>query len=238
MMKKILIVEDQILIADTIKRYLRGIAFEVVGIAISYQEAVQLFHDTAPDIALIDIYLNGKENGIDFAHFLSTQSNPIPFIFLTAQLDSEHVGKAKQTRPAGYLGKPIQQSSLLTTIEIALHNHEQTLKEQAFVHISDNGNMQKILVDQIESLKADHVYVDIILTNGRNLISRTPLREMLAQLPPNQFLQTHRSYAVNIRHLKNWDSQGIYYPKYSVPISRSYKKNVQQKLAALVVQNK
>jgi DNA-binding LytR/AlgR family response regulator len=238
MIKKILIVEDQILIADTIKRYLRDKAYEFVGTAISYKEAVQLFQDTAPDIALIDIHLKGKENGIDFARFLSEQPEPIPFVFLTAQLDSEYFNNAKQTRPAGYLGKPIQQSSLLTTIEIALYNHEQKLKEQEFIHIIENGHTHKILVDEIESLKADHVYVGIILRNGRSLISRTSLREILALLPPDQFLQTHRSYAVNIRHIKNWDSQAIYYPDYIVPVSRSYKKIVQQKLISLAAQNK
>ena len=65
------------------------------------------------------------------AHFIQQQSEPKPFIFLTSQLDSKSVQKAKETFPVGFLSKPIQYSSLIATIEIAMHNfNSQTRKDR------------------------------------------------------------------------------------------------------------
>lgn len=120
---KILIVEDEILIADNIKRFLTKKGYDVVGIAISYEEAVQLYEQKNPDISLVDIRLNGIKSGIDFADFLQVQKKSKPFIYLTSQFDRKNIQRAKQTYPAAYLPKPVHKESLSVAIEMALFKY-------------------------------------------------------------------------------------------------------------------
>ncbi len=116
---RILIVEDEILIADNIRRYLTKKGYEVVGVAISYEEAVNLYLSKTPDIALVDIRLNGAKSGIDFAHFVEQQKDAKPFIYLTSQFDKKNVNKAKSTFPSAYLSKPVHKESLSIAIDLA-----------------------------------------------------------------------------------------------------------------------
>jgi len=109
---KILIVEDEVIIADTIKRYLTQNGHQVVGNAISYQEAESIYIEKKPDLVLLDIRLSGTKTGIDVAYFIQQQTDPKPFIFLSSQLDSRSLNSAKETFPAGYLSKPIQKNTL------------------------------------------------------------------------------------------------------------------------------
>lgn len=120
---KILIVEDEILIADNLKRYLIKKGYDVVGIAISYDEAKELYVSQTPDVALIDIRLHGPKSGIDFATYLQQQQNTPPFIFLTSQFDQHNIKKATATYPSAYLSKPIRKESLIVAIDIALQGH-------------------------------------------------------------------------------------------------------------------
>ena len=77
----ILIVEDEILIADTIKRYLLKQGHNVAGIAINFDEAKDLYLETKPDLALLDIRLSGNKSGIDVAEFLHQQNQKIPLMY-------------------------------------------------------------------------------------------------------------------------------------------------------------
>jgi two-component SAPR family response regulator len=121
-MSKILIVEDEIIIADSIKRYLTKMGHEIIGIAISYKQALDILGNIKPDIVLLDIHLNGRKTGIDLANYIKTNLH-IPYIYLSAQVSSDIFHAAKLSRPSGFISKPIQKENLYTTIEIALYNY-------------------------------------------------------------------------------------------------------------------
>ena len=121
---RVLIVEDEFLIADSIARHLVKRGHTVVGKAISYEDAVAAYAEQQPDIALVDIRLSGQKTGIDFARFLKNEPAAIPFIYLTAQSDPATVDFAKETLPSGFLGKPVQMDSMLSMVSIAMHNHQ------------------------------------------------------------------------------------------------------------------
>ena len=121
-MSKILIVEDEIIIADSIKRYLTQMGYDITGIAISYEQALDILGEVKPDIILLDIHLNGRKTGIDLANYIRTNLH-IPYIYLSAQISSDVFHAAKLTRPSGFINKPIQKETLYTTIEIALYNY-------------------------------------------------------------------------------------------------------------------
>lgn len=219
---RILVVEDEILIADTIERYLLAMGHQVVGKAASFSEACSLYHAEQPDLALLDIRLRGDRTGVDLAHYLRQQNRTAPFIFLTSQLDPHSLALAKQTCPAGYLPKPIRKESLYTTIEMATpeRHHRQVLTLRAC------PSTRHIAVEDILYLQADHVYVRVHLQNGCTYMQRTSLRDLLEALPAEEFLQTHRSFAVNIRHITRWSPAQVWLQDRAVPVSRSYRKAI------------
>lgn len=229
---KILIVEDEILIADHIARYLSQKGHQVVGIAISYEEAKTLYHKTQPNLVLLDIRLNGPKTGIDFAYYLKQQANPIPFIYLTSQLDQRSINLAKTTLPGGYLTKPVQKESLYTTIEMLMYQHWVKQREAKSILQLNNGIQQfEVPVQEILYLQADHIYVRVHMADEHYILQRGTLKELLKQLPTDQFIQTHRSFVINIQQVSHWDKEAIYVGEKALPVSRSRRKTVQMYLS-------
>lgn len=119
---KVLIVEDEPLIAKNISMYMNNNDYEVAGIAYDADEAFHLLKQQQPDIAILDINLEDDKTGIDIAEHIN-RNNFIPFIYLTSYSDRETIEKAKETGPAGFIVKPFNENTLYATIEIALANH-------------------------------------------------------------------------------------------------------------------
>ena len=225
---RVLIVEDEILIADTIERYLRAEGYQVVGKAISYEEAIQLYLQETPDITILDIRLNGLKTGIDVAHFIQQQAVPRPFIYLTSQTDSRSFKGAIETHASGYLTKPIQKASLYATIEISMRTYQAQQQQEKTITLYDGATNHVITINDIFYLQVDHIYVNVHLDNGKQIVLRNSLKEMLDQLPKEQFVQTHRSFAINNKKVSHWDQQYIYVNEKAIPISRSRRKEVLQ----------
>ncbi len=118
---KVLIVEDEPLIAENIAMHLNDTAFEVSGIAYDYEEALQLLKKGMPDIAILDINLEEEHDGIEIAEHIKRTSN-IPFLFLTSYSDKATIDRVKKTGPYAYLVKPFNKNTLLASLEIALSN--------------------------------------------------------------------------------------------------------------------
>lgn len=218
---RILIVEDEILIADTIRLHLEKKGYEVIGNAISYGEAVVMYREQRPDLILLDIRLSGRESGIEMARYLRRQPNPPPFIFLTSQLEERFIDMAKQTRPAGYLGKPIHAESLIASIEIALFNFRISPSKQKSIYLKDQGTNFAVPLDTIEYLRAEHVYVRFVMNDGKEVLQRGTLRQVLARLGDGRFVQTHRGYVVNTNLVTGYDYDGVYFRGTKIPVSRS-----------------
>ena len=122
-MTKILVVEDEVLIARDLQSSLGKLGYEVPEIAISGEEALQKAAEIQPDLVLMDIHLKGDMDGVDAAAHIQNRSQT-PLIYLTAYADEPTLQRAKLTQPYGYLLKPFQERELKTTIEIALYKHQ------------------------------------------------------------------------------------------------------------------
>lgn len=120
--KKILIVEDEFIIADVLASILKTAGYEVCGIADSVNEALEMIDQFAPGFILLDIYLKGKLTGIDLAHRL-TEKN-IPFIYISANSNQKVLEAAKVTNPYGFVIKPFREKDVLTALDIALYRYE------------------------------------------------------------------------------------------------------------------
>ena len=127
---KILIVEDERIVAKDIEKRLLKLGYGVTGIISSGEKALESVESAYPDLVLMDIRLKGKIDGIETAEGIR-KKHDIPIVYITAYGSEEIVERARATEPFGYLLKPFEDRELRTAIEIALfrHNMELRLKE-------------------------------------------------------------------------------------------------------------
>ncbi len=121
-MTKILIVEDEPIIAEDLSMILRTNGYNVIGIAHNGSHALDILHNRKPDLALLDISLDSSMNGIELAQIIN-QKYKIPFIYITSFSDEHTLNLAKKTYPSGYIIKPFRKRDILSTIQIVLHRH-------------------------------------------------------------------------------------------------------------------
>jgi diguanylate cyclase (GGDEF)-like protein/PAS domain S-box-containing protein len=120
--KRILVVEDQGIIAMDLRHRLVSLGYEVPATLPSGEEAIERCAELRPDLILMDIRLGGALDGIQTAELIRAEHD-IPLIYLTAHSDDQTLSRARQTEPHGYLLKPFEDRELLLTIEIALYKH-------------------------------------------------------------------------------------------------------------------
>jgi len=123
MKTRILVVEDENIIAKDIQNELVGLGYDVLAVVARGEEAVEKAKETSPDLVLMDIIIKGKIDGIEAANQIRNRFN-IPVVYLTAYADKKTLERAKITEPFGYLLKPFSEKELCGTIEMALYKHQ------------------------------------------------------------------------------------------------------------------
>ena len=238
---QILIVEDDIIIATDLQIRLQTIGYHIVGIAKNSEEALQLFNQNDIDLILMDINIQGKKDGVETAQLMQNQKQT-PLIYLTALSDKETIERAKTTRPSAYLTKPFNEVDLQVAIDIAINNfalHRKNLKPEEQVPINtdltadnilrvndklfvkQNYRFQKIKIADIQFIKADSHYTDIVLKN-KKITLRMSLQNILDRLKSEDLIRVHRSYAINIQSMDEFNDTEIIIEKNSIPIGQSY----------------
>ncbi|PLY06969.1 MAG: DNA-binding response regulator [Arcobacter sp.] len=124
---KILIVEDESIIALEIKKVLISLDLEVTDCVRNYTNAINSVIDNSPDIILMDIKLNNSKDGIETAQDIQKIEN-IPILYLTSYSDEETLSRAAKTNPIGYLLKPFNRDELKSNILLTLYKIEQSVK--------------------------------------------------------------------------------------------------------------
>lgn len=127
---KVLIVEDEPVIAKSIESTLASKNYEIVATAFDYNEAVERLQEHDLDIVILDVNLQEKKDGIDVADYIN-EHKKIPFIFLTSYSSPMVLDRAKQTHPMGYITKPFSEQSLLASLEIALYNFSEMVDKSS-----------------------------------------------------------------------------------------------------------
>lgn len=237
---KILIVEDERLVARDISERLKQKGYHITGIADNYKVAIELFNEHLPDLVLLDINIKGDKNGIDIAMQIN-QTKPTPFIFITAQTDAETLQKAKDTFPSAYLVKPFTTTHLAVSIDLALHNFSYQKKtafatdlesqkdgnlytKQDFVFVKDSNCYVKINQNDVYMIESEGNYVKIHTLEKRYLI-RCTLSKAIEKMNQPYFMRVHRSYCVNINKITKFNEQEITLEHQKVPVGRNYKED-------------
>ncbi len=124
---RVLIVEDESIVAMDLKNSLKILGYEVVGTAATGEEAIARANETRPDLVLMDIMLKGDMDGVQASEAIRSRHD-IPIIFLTACADDSTLQRAKVTEPLGYLLKPFDEWELHGHIDVALYRHQMERK--------------------------------------------------------------------------------------------------------------
>ena len=243
---KILVVEDEMIIAAKISMQLTSLGYEVTGILPRGEQAIQQVKENKPDIILLDINLRGQLDGIQTALQIQ-QFAQIPIIYLTANSDEVTFNRAKPTKPYAFISKPFKQLDLQRAIELTISrmaenatgiNIENTIgDEQPFI-LSDRifvrykEKMIKIMLADILYMEADRNY-SRIFTNSREYVLSTPLKNIEEKMSMQLFMRIHRSYLINITHVDEVFENHVMIAKKSVPIGTSMREQLMNRIKTL-----
>ena len=237
---KILIVEDEMIIAANISLQLTVLGYEVTGIISRGEDALNHVRQNNPDIVIMDIQLKGKMDGIDTAISIRREFD-LPIIYLTANVDDEHFKRAKTTNPSAFISKPFKKLDLQHAIELTTHqlnlNGDGSLDEGCgspyvqsdSIFVRKNERMIKILIDDILYFEADRNYCKIFSKGKECLVVRT-LKEIDEKLPKDKFLRIHRSYIVNLSHVDEVAGSHVVIGKKAIPMSKNLRTELLNRL--------
>lgn len=228
---KILIVEDEVIVAKDIAYYLNELGCDVIGVLIEGEDVLPFLKDDQPDIILMDITLRGQLNGVQTVHLIKEKYD-IPIIFLTANTDDVSFDLAKATKPFAFIEKPFKSKQLVRTVQLLIEqiadSNEESEEEELNhfmlsdrIFVRDKGKMNKILLEDILYIEANGAYSNIVSKNKSYLLSLN-LRNLETKICTDQLMRVHRSYIINIKHVDSIEENRISIHNHSIPISRTH----------------
>ncbi|RAU83900.1 LytR/AlgR family response regulator transcription factor [Pontibacter arcticus] len=236
---KILISEDEVIIAENLINCLEGLGYETCTIKPG-EDALTIIREKSPDLVLLTICAHSTKDGIETGMHIK-QEFSIPVIYLTTHADTATLERAKKTEPAGLLLKPYNENSLRCAIEIALYNHGHQHKDGKlnghpyahkgyevaadYIFVKVKHRIIKVLYKHILWVEAYDNYSFIVTADQKYLVSST-LKDMEGKLPPHTFVRVHRSYIANLDMIEALEENSVVFAKGDIPIGKSYKKTL------------
>jgi len=221
----ILIVEDELLIAEDISEMLEEIGHKTFAICKSATEVAKALELGKPDLALLDIRIYGDVDGVEVGRHLQDQ-HQIPGVFLTSHSDKAIVDRALKNNPLGYLVKPVKQGDLFVSLQMAERQiNEQKKTEAPSISIKLNGLMRKVNVYDITHLESDNNYTHLHI-NGERYTTSKVLKLWLQEPELSHFVRVHRSYAVNPERIDGVNARQVNLGQIVLPIGRKYKAEI------------
>ena len=229
---KTLVVEDMAIARADLEAILEDNNYDLIGSTASAEEAWIILNSEKCDMALVDINLAGDKNGIWLAEKIRKNLN-IPIIYLTAFGDEETRIKVLKTKPDGYLMKPYDEPTLLTTMAIAVETYarkrnnekgslEDGISLENILFLKDGFVIIKIDMNEIYYLESEGNYVIIYERDEKHTV-RAKLVDLMEKLPKDIFFQIHRRYAVNFKNITALNLNDVEVLDRNLPISRTYK---------------
>ena len=210
---KVLIIEDRPAEAAHLRETLLQLGYQVPATATSLSEGLDYYERYEPDISLVDIYMDGKPDGIVFGMNINEhQERKKPFLFLTSSADSSTFQIAKATRPANYLLKPFNKPELQYAIELALERHERQMpppvtKSNASILFVKRGNtLVSVNYEEIKYIEVEGKYSKLVCYNQKFVVQQT-LADLHKSLPVDLFVRIHRRYVINLKEITKLDTQ-------------------------------
>ena len=244
---KLAIVEDEILIAESIKLLLYDLGYEVSLMCHSYEDARQaITQPSCYDLMLLDINLkHPHKSGIDLAHELSLLQKP--FIFLTAYSDPDTIRQAVIHKPAAYLVKPVHEGALFAAIQMAIENYknqttavppneDQAELEHFFVKLGNR--LHKIQWTEVYAITASKNYVCLLThTQPSGYAIRSSLQQTIAKIVPrihrSRYLQVNRATAIDKNIITSFTENEVITRLGTFELGGNFAKEVKKQLNVL-----
>ncbi|WP_142783297.1 LytR/AlgR family response regulator transcription factor [Changchengzhania lutea] len=237
---KILIVEDEMIIAANMSLQLTTLGYNVIGIMPKGEDALSHIKQNQPDIILLDIHLRGDLTGIETAKIIQ-EDYKIPIIYVTANADEVHFNKAKTTNPYAFISKPFKKLDLQRAIELTInriHSEKEldisSTDEKAppfilsdCIFVRHHEKMVRVNIKDILYIEAERNYCRIYSKDKQYLLATT-LKDIDSKLSHQHFLRVHRSFIVNISRIDEIATSHIVISRKAIPISSESKKQLLQ----------
>lgn len=245
MKTKILIVEDEAIVAKDISVCLEKIGYEVIASFSKGEKALAYLEENTPDLVLMDIMLAGNISGIDASARIK-KDHDIPVVFLTAYADEKTIERAKITEPYGYVIKPFKEIDLRTSIEMALYKFKKEKEKLAgvessnfksssisteYIYVKSNSKLVKVQNSNILFVEALKDYV-IIHTEKERFTIHSTMKDIEKKLPEQMFMRVHRSFILNLNKINSIDSSIVIIENSDkrIPIGGSYREGLFKRL--------
>jgi len=222
-MAKILVVEDERIVAEDIVANLEDMGHIGTGIAADFNSAITHVRNSQPDLVLLDIRLQGERDGVELAQELVDRFK-LPVIYLSSNSDSKTLQRAFQTSPQAFLTKPFNKNDLAVAIELAVHNAGKPMAElnvidnAIFVRKSDRYH--KVRFQDILYIRSEGSYSKLVTLRETHTLSINSAK-FLEMVPSRIFQRVHRSYIVNLSNVDSYNSSWAFVGPEQVPISKA-----------------
>lgn len=240
---KILIVEDDAHIAESLQDILECLDHEVVAIYDNGEEALEYLETIRPDLIMLDIQLKGKMDGVTVADRIGRR-HQIPFIFTTAFADEDTIRRARDRGPFGYIVKPYGMKDIYAGLEVAMNNYrliQEMREEQArssmvgqagHIYLKVDTRLVKVNDDDILYVEAKGDYV-LFKTTEKGLVVNSTMKKVEDKLNPNRFIRVHRSFIVNLNKIEDIEDATLVINSKVIPISRANRENLMSRITTL-----
>lgn len=225
---KILIVEDEVLIAEDLKDILLSFGVQYIEMAHDKAGALEALEAFDPDVVLLDIRMEKETDGIEIGEHISKNYQK-PFIFITAHSDVEMIKRIVKTKPLAYITKPIKKSDLFASISLGLEHLKQSAG--ANLKIKDGFSTLVIPTESILYIESEGNYINIYCDEKRH-VSRQSLDSVAGELSGEQFFRIHRSYLVNVAKVKSYSKKEVVLGDITLPVSRGLGDDFQRFMSA------
>ncbi len=242
---RILIVEDEPLIAEDLRGHLEDLGHEVVAYCDNALDAMAEIAAQKPDLLLLDINLGDGPDGVQLAEKAKAKHN-VPFIFVTSHSDKATLDRVKPLRPAGFIIKPFDENDLRTQIELALARYANDVEATTTpteaqrndfviadsIFIRDKGKLVKVAIDDIHYAEADDNYVTLFTPAKKYVITST-LGSVEEKLRSPHHLRIHRSYLVDLRKVAAVEEGHVRVGDQRLPVGKTHKEALMARIRTL-----
>ena len=180
---KVLIVEDDVIIGQLIRKYLLKFGHQVLDIVFDSERALDKIHNHRPDLIILDINILGQRDGIEVAEIIE-EKYQIPYVFLTALSDERTLIRAKELSPIGYVVKPFNEGDLQAALVIGMSNYQRSHSEGLSLE-SFNANLEQPLTEKEFEilLQVSQGFTNVQIASdedlSKNIILRRPYKAAL-----------------------------------------------------------
>lgn len=242
---RILIVEDEPLIAEDLRAHLEELGYELCAVCDNALDAMAEVVARKPDLLLLDINMGDGPDGVQLAEKVRAK-HATPFIFVTSHSDKATLERVKPLRPAGFIIKPFDENDLRTQIELALARYANDVEASAApteaqrhdfviadsIFIREKGRLVKVAIDDIHYAEADDNYVTLF-TPVRKFVITSTLAAVEEKLKSPNHLRIHRSYLVDTRRITAMEEGYVRIGTQSLPVGKTHRDALMARIRTL-----